>query len=59
MIKSVNIKNFRSIENQKVGLTPIVFIYGNNAAGKSSLFYSFNILRNIVSTPKSTSRQFF
>ncbi|MEI7709119.1 MAG: AAA family ATPase [bacterium] len=59
MIKSVSIKNFRSIENQKVELTPIVFIYGNNAAGKSSLFYSFNILRNIVSNPNQPIDSFF
>ena len=59
MIKSVNIKNFRSIEGQKVELTPIVFIYGNNASGKSSLFYSFNILRNIVSNPNQAIDSFF
>ncbi|MGD0576727.1 MAG: AAA family ATPase, partial [Candidatus Staskawiczbacteria bacterium] len=59
MIKSINIDNFRSIEGQKIKLTPIVFLYGNNAAGKSSLFYALNVIRNIVSNPNQPLDNFF
>lgn len=59
MIKTVTISNFRSIEDQTIALPPIVFIYGNNASGKSSLFYSLNVLRNIVSNPNQPLDNFF
>ncbi len=59
MITRVNISNFRSVEKQAVNLAPLTFLYGNNAAGKSSLFYSLNILRNIVSDPNQALDNFF
>ncbi len=52
MIKSITVKNFRSVEEQTVELAPITLLYGNNAAGKSSLFYALNVLRNIVNNPQ-------
>ena len=59
MIRSISINNFRSVEKQTVDLAPITFLYGNNAAGKSSLFYSLNVLRNIVSNPNQPLDSFF
>jgi len=59
MITSVKISNFRSVEKQEVPLAPLTFLYGNNAAGKSSLFYALNILRNVISDPNQTVDAFF
>ena len=59
MIKSLEIKNFRSVEDQTVDLAPLTFLYGNNAAGKSSLFYALNVLRNVVFNPNQPLDSFF
>jgi len=59
MIKSVTIRNFRSVEDQTIDLAPLTFLYGNNAAGKSSLFYALNVLRNVVFNPNQTLDSFF
>lgn len=59
MIKNIKISNFRSVEDQLVSLAPLTFFYGNNAAGKSSLFYALNILRNIVTDPNQPIDKFF
>lgn len=59
MITRVKINNFRSVEKQSVDLAPLTFLYGNNAAGKSSLFYALNILRNITTDPNQPMDKFF
>jgi len=59
MITSVKINNFRSVEKQVVPLAPLTFLYGNNATGKSSLFYALNILRNVISDPNQAVDAFF
>lgn len=59
MINGVKINNFRSVERQTVSLAPLTFFYGNNAAGKSSLFYALNILRNVVTDPNQPVDSFF
>ena len=59
IIKNVKINNFRSVEKQSIDLAPLTFLYGNNAVGKSSLFYALNILRNIVTDPGQPVDKFF
>ena len=59
MITGLTINNFRSIEKQVIPLAPLTFLYGNNATGKSSLFYAFNILRNIITNPNQSVDAFF
>ena len=59
MIHALQIKNFRSVKDQTVDLKPLVFLYGNNATGKSSLFYSLIVLRNVVSNPNQPIDSFF
>lgn len=59
MIKSLKIKNFRSIRNQKVKIAPITVIYGHNGTGKSSILYSLFVFRNIVLNPNQQPLAFF
>lgn len=59
MITTLRVSNFRSLERQVVELAPLTFLYGNNATGKSSLFYALNILRNIVTDPNQQLDKFF
>lgn len=58
-ISGIEIKNFRSIKNQKVKISPITVLYGHNSAGKSSLLYSLFVLRNIILNPNQQSLAFF
>lgn len=45
-IKSVEIKNFRSIINEKIELNNIVVLIGNNDAGKSNYMKALNLFFN-------------
>ena len=58
-ISGIEIKNFRSIKNQKIKISPITVLYGHNSAGKSSLIYSLLVLRNIILNPNQQSLAFF
>lgn len=55
----VSISNFRSIKNASLEIAPLTFIYGNNATGKSSVFYALNIFRNIILEPNQEVDTFF
>ena len=59
MIKSVGIRNFRSIEKEEVKFAPITVLYGPTASGKSSLLYSILVLRNFVLNPNRPSDGYF
>ncbi len=55
----LEIRNFRSIKEQNIDLTPITVVYGPTAAGKSSLLYGLLTLKNIVLAPNQNSSSFF
>ncbi len=55
----IQIKNFRSIENQEIELTPITVVYGPNGAGKSSLLYALLTLKNVILNPNQNPSGFF
>lgn len=59
MFKSVTIKGFRSIKEQRVELAPLTVLYGPTASGKSSLLYALLVLRNIISNPNEPVDSFF
>ncbi|MGH9728926.1 MAG: AAA family ATPase [Candidatus Acidiferrales bacterium] len=51
MLKKLEVRNFRSIENCEVEFAPITIFYGPTSAGKSSLFYALLVLRNFILNP--------
>lgn len=55
----LEIKNFRSIREQEVDLTPITLVYGANGAGKSSLLYALLTLKNLILNPNQNPSGFF
>src|SRR6266478_10167879 len=55
----LRIKNFRAIQNQEVELAPITVVYGANGAGKSSLLYALQTLKNAVFNSNSATSGFF
>ncbi|MDP3697140.1 MAG: AAA family ATPase, partial [Candidatus Taylorbacteria bacterium] len=59
MIKNIKASNFRSLKDANIDFAPLTFVYGNNAAGKSSIFYAFNVLRNILVNPNQPTDSFF
>ena len=52
---NLEIKNFRSVKEQKIELAPITLVYGANGAGKSSLLYALLTLKNIILNPNQDS----
>ncbi|MCL6259283.1 AAA family ATPase [Aquiflexum sp. TKW24L] len=58
MIKNLEIKNFKAIENAKVKLTPLTAFIGYNGSGKSSLLEALETFQVIVTDglEKSMSR---
>lgn len=59
MINSLKVTNFRSLKEVSMKLSPLTFFYGNNASGKSSVFYAFNVLKNIMVNPNQGVENFF
>ncbi|GEM_PF-206667 len=59
MIKTLKMSNFRSIKEGSIDFAPVTFLYGENAAGKSSIFYALNVLRNVITDPNQTVETFF
>jgi predicted ATPase len=59
VIKNIKISNFRSIKDCSVELAPVTVVYGSNAAGKSSLFYALNVMRNVATDPNQSVDSFF
>lgn len=59
MIKTIKISRFRSIKESSLELAPLTFLYGNNASGKSSVFYALNVFRNILLNPNQQVDAFF
>jgi predicted ATPase len=55
----IKIKNFRAIQNQEVKLAPITVVYGANGAGKSSLLYALQTLKNAIFNSNSPTSGFF
>lgn len=51
MLKRLEVKNFRSIEECDLELGPVTVLFGSTAAGKSSLLYALLCLRNFVLNP--------
>lgn len=47
-IKSVSIKNFKSIEQADIKFTPLTMIVGPNASGKSNLISIFRFIEDII-----------
>lgn len=48
MIKNIEVKNFKAIEQAKVKLTPLTAFIGYNGMGKSSLLESLQMFKSIV-----------
>lgn len=48
MIKEIQIKNYKSIKNQKVRLSNINILIGGNGVGKSNFISVFRLLKDIV-----------
>lgn len=48
MITALHIKNFKSLTDMHLGLTPMTVIVGNNAAGKSSILQAVDFLCSSV-----------
>jgi AAA15 family ATPase/GTPase len=59
IIKTIKIKGFRSVKEQVLELAPLTFLYGPNAAGKSSLFYALNVFKKIILNPNQSVDAFF
>jgi len=59
MLKKIIIKNFRSIENQEIELSPLVVIYSPTASGKSSLLYAVLVTKNFILNPNQQLNGFF
>lgn len=59
MLKNIKINGFRSIKKQEVDLAPFTVIYGPTASEKSSLLYSFLVLKNFIANPNQQSDGFF
>lgn len=59
MIKSIKIRNFRSISSADVALAPITVLYGPTSSGKSTLLYAPLILRNFILNPNQQADGFF
>jgi predicted ATPase len=55
----IKIKNFRAIQDQEVKLAPITVVYGANGAGKSSLLYALQTLKNAVFNSNLPTSGFF
>ena len=48
---TLSFKNFRSLEDSSVEVTPLTVVYGPNGSGKSSLIYGLLTLRNFLTNP--------
>jgi len=59
MIRSLKISNFRSIKESQLKFAPLTFFYGNNSAGKSSVFYALNVLKNVIQNTNQAVDVFF
>lgn len=59
MINKVYVKNFRSIKEQEIELTPMVVLYGPTSSGKTSLLYSILAFKNLVTKPNQHVDEIF
>ncbi len=53
MLKSIAIENFKSIKNQKIELTKLNILIGQNGAGKSNFISLFKFLERLVNNQLS------
>ena len=51
MLKTIQVQNFRSIDDATVEFKPITIFFGPTSSGKSSLFYAIMVLRNFILNP--------
>jgi predicted ATPase len=47
-LKSIEIKGYKSIRDQKIPLSDLNVLIGQNGAGKTNFISVFNFLRNII-----------
>ncbi len=57
--KCLQIKHFRSIEDQALEFAPMTMVYGPNGAGKSSLLYSLLTLKSVLLDSNRNANAFF
>ena len=48
LIKSIHVKNFKSIKEANIDLEPLTVVVGTNASGKSNLINVFRFISNII-----------
>ncbi len=56
---TLGLKNFRSIEDATVEISPLTVVYGPNGSGKSSLIYGLLTLRNFLTNPNQNLPNLF
>ena len=56
---TLGLKNFRSIEDATLEISPLTVVYGPNGSGKSSLIYGLLTLRNFLTNPGQNFPSFF
>ena len=55
MLKRIRIKNYKSLKDVEVELTPLCVLFGPNAAGKSNFLDAMQLLSRIVCAPSIKS----
>ncbi len=55
----IHIKNFKSIKNGALDVSPLTILYGENGAGKSSALYALLTLKNIIINSNQNVNGFF
>ncbi len=56
---SLNFRNFRSLEDVSLEVSPLTVVYGPNGSGKSSLVYGLLTLRNFLTNPNQNIPSLF
>jgi len=59
VLTRLEIQNFRSVKAAKVEFGAVTVFYGDTASGKSSIFYSLGVLRNLITNPNQAADGLF
>lgn len=59
MLRKLKLRNLRAYNNVELDLAPVTVLTGGNNSGKSTLFYSLMVLKNIVSNTNQGLDNFF